>query len=75
MNAHLKAIYFLLKRYRIYLLSLLEVLQGSTVVEALEPRQHSPVLRGFDEPVPVLRGVSMDGERQHPQLHDEEPRG
>ena len=44
-------------------------------METPGPSQHSPILWGIDEPEPVLHGVSVDGERQRSQLHEEEPRG
>jgi len=42
-------------------------------VETLEPSQHSPVPWGFDEPGPILHGVSVDGKRERSQLHEKKP--
>ena len=66
---------FLDSSLRGVLLSLLEILQRSGIVETPKSPQRSSVLRSFVESEPVLYCFPMDGEWQHPQLHEEEPGG
>lgn len=50
-----------------------EVLHRSVALETFGSPQRSPIPWSFDDPESVLYGFSMDGEREHSQLHQGKP--